>query len=212
MAAKRTQGCVEPDTSCTNQSDGRGGLLKAGWLRWCRNKLYETFVYPLAMSEHPPWYDARGVATGLAVGLGMPVTTHIATLALLRSLFRFNLVVAVAFSCVSNPFNMIPLYYGYYRLGCLVLGRSPSVSLEAFHGHMRPIMDSTYFWDTFAAFLDLGKEILAAWSVAAILLALIGGVTGYVVAYRLQVWRIRRRAHTMGLEYERLRSQLERHQ
>jgi uncharacterized protein (DUF2062 family) len=147
---------------------------------------------------------------GLAVGLGMPVGIHTATLALLRSLLRFNLLAALAFSCVSNPFNMIPLYYGYYRLGCLVLGKSPSISLEVFHKLMRPVMDSTYFWEATSAFLDLGKEILAAWFVAAAILALTFSILGYVLVFRLQSWRRRRRTHAMGLQYEKALEGLER--
>ena len=89
------------------------------WRTWVRKYFLEGFVG----SMNPPWFDARGIAVGLAVGFGVPLGGQIVVLALLRTLFRFNSVVAFAFTWVNNPFSIIPLYYGYYYFGARLLNR-----------------------------------------------------------------------------------------
>ena len=58
----------------------------------------QYFVDPFVSSTNPPWFDARGVAVGLAVGFGIPVGAQVAAMAVLRAIFRYNTVVAFAFS------------------------------------------------------------------------------------------------------------------
>lgn len=183
---------------------------KPGLIAWCRKKLYHYVLAPLILSKHPPWHDARGVGLGLAIGFGVPIGGQLIVLGLLRSILKFNFLVAVAVSFVSNPVGMIPLYYGYYRLGNLVLGESCGIDFTAFQRLMNPIMDSTYFWEAFTAFARLGRDILEAWAVAAGILSVGFGVLGYVVTHRIQSIRMRRRAQALGIKYENVLEQLER--
>jgi uncharacterized protein (DUF2062 family) len=176
---------------------------------WCRKKAYDTFVAPLVVSRHPPWYDARGVSLGLIVGIGVPVGTQIVTLGLLRTVSRFNFLVAVAFSFVCNPLNMIPLYYGYYRLGAFIMGHGAGMDFAVFNKMMNPVTDSTYFWEAATAFAHLGTEILLAWCIAAVLLSVVFGTLGYLVTLKIQHVRCARRAAKMGIEYEKFLQQQE---
>ena len=141
---------------------------------------------------------------GLAVGFAVPVGGQILFLGLLRTVFRFNFVVAVAFSFVSNPFDVIPLYYGYYRLGCWVTGISPGIDFHLFRKLMHPITQSEYFWEALGEFMALSKEILTTWSVAAAILASSFALIGYVVTYRIQGRRARRRAEQLEQRYEKI--------
>lgn len=180
-----------------------------GVVSWCRKKAQEYFITPLLKSSHPPWFDARGVSLGLAVGFAVPVGGQVAFLGLLRAVFRFNFLAAVAFSFVSNPFNMIPLYYGYYRLGCWVTGMSPRIDFHLFRKLMHPITQSEYFWEALASFMALSKEILIAWTVTAAILASSSALIGYVVTYRVQVRRARRRAQRLEQQYEKIVEEFE---
>ncbi len=170
---------------------------------------HRNFVAPLVLSKHPPWFDARGVAAGLVIGFGVPVGGHILTLTALRTVIRFNYLVAIAFTWVCDPFNMIFVYYGYYCLGSAILGKSICMDMDAFKKLLEPILDKTYFWEGLSAFTQLGTEILIRWFVAATVLAVVSGIVGYVVTYRLQALRCKRAAEKLGMEYEAYVEELE---
>ncbi|MCA1962280.1 MAG: DUF2062 domain-containing protein [Desulfomonile sp.] len=182
----------------------RCGLLR----RWWRS-FYDTFFKPLITSKYPPWYDARAVALGLVVGLAFPVGGQTVLLAVLRLFIRFSFVVGWAFSLVSNPLNMIPLYYGYYLLGSLILGKRATMGFDVFSKHLSPIMERAYFWEALADFSQLGYEILLRWCVAAVVLAAIFGPIGYFVTLKVQTARCRRAAERMGVEYDNILHEME---
>ncbi len=186
------------------------GPSSAGVLSRCREFLHRHLVQPLVLSKHPPWYDARGVALGLLVGLAIPMGGHTVALALLRLALRFNFLVAFAFSAVSNPLTMIPQYYGYYLLGSWILNRNVTIDYQLFGKVMHPVMGSSYFWEALAAFGQLSKEILINWSVAAVVVSIPVAVVGYVVTYRIQKARIRRSAEKMTRQYEEFLGKLRR--
>jgi len=164
---------------------------------------------PLASSKNPPWFDARGVAVGLAVGFGVPLGAQMIVLGLLRALFRFNSVVAFAFTWVNNPLSVLPMYYGYYRFGSWLLGRPTIMGLEDFQALMRPIFHASYFWESFGEFVYLGWDLVLRWSITAVLVGVLTGILGYVAALRVQKKRCRKRAEEMGLSYEALAAKLE---
>ena len=117
------------------------------------------------------------MSLGFVIGFGCPIGGHVLSFGLLRLLFRFNFILAVAVSSVVNPFTIIPLYYGYYWLGSLVLGRPVTMNFEVFQRIMNPVLDKAYFWEVYAAFIQLGWEILVRWLVTAAILAVVSGVS-----------------------------------
>ena len=180
-----------------------------GFLEKCRRWFRKLFVEPLVYSSCPPWYDARAVSLGLIIGFLIPVGGQLLTLAALRLLIRFNYIIAAAFTLVSNPLDVAPLYYGYYCLGSVILGRSTALDYGPFEKLMNPVIDKSYFWEAFAAFMELGHEILARWIVAAVALALIFGTIGYVVTFKVQKDRCKRAADELGKKYEKYVEELE---
>lgn len=174
-----------------------------------RRKGLFGFFEALARAENPPWFDARGAAAGLIIGFGVPIGLQMIVLALLRVCFRFNTVVAFAMTWVNNPFSLLPLYYCYYYLGSFLLNRPVAMSAEDFQALMRPIFHAGYFWESVHAFLFLGWDILERWTVSAAIFGTVFGFAGYVMAYRIQKERCRRRALVMGISYEKLLKRLE---
>jgi uncharacterized protein (DUF2062 family) len=172
-------------------------------------KFRKYFVEPFLSSRNPPWFDARGVAVGIFIGLGIPVGTQIVMLGLLRLLFRFNTIVAFACTCVNNPITIIPMYYGYYCLGSLMLGRQLIMSAEDFESLMRPILQAQHFWNSAQAFVYWGWDIVERWFVAALSVSAASGLIGYVVSYRLWMRRCRKKAARLGITYGELLSKLE---
>jgi len=158
---------------------------------------------------NPPWFDARGIAVGLAVGFGVPVGAQMVVLGLLRSLFRFNLVVAFAFTWVNNPVTLLPMYYGYYYFGALVLDRPISLTGESFREMMGPIIHAHHFWHAIGQFISLGFDVLVCWSITAVTLAVTSAVLGYLIGLKVQQAHCMTKARQMGITYEKLLESLE---
>ncbi len=168
------------------------------------------FIRPLVSSRNPPWFDARAVAIGLFIGLGVPLGAQMIFLGLLRLVLRFNSLLAFTCTWINNPLSVIPLYYGYYCLGSWLMGKPPLLDVHDFETIMKPLMSADYFWESVSAFLYLGLEVLARWSLAAFLVAAVAGILGYVLSYRIQKARCIRKAKKLGLSYGKFLEQLER--
>lgn len=179
------------------------------WQRFVR-LLYGSFIEPLVRSRNTPNRDALGVSLGLIVGFIVPVGGQLLMLTLLRLVFRFNYLAAVGFSLVSNPFDAIPMYYGYYHLGSYLLGKPAAIDFSVFRNLMNSVMDKAYFWEGICAFTALSGEILERWLTSAIFLSVIFGSLGYAITLRIQKSRCRKAARRMGMEYEAFLQHLER--
>jgi uncharacterized protein len=174
-----------------------------------QSKFRKYFIEPFTTSRNPPWFDARGVAVGLFIGLGIPVGIQMMVLGLLRLLFRFNTIIAFACTWVNNPVSIIPMYYGYYCLGSLMLGRQVIMSSADFQTLIRPMLYPEYFWHSAQAFVYLGWDIVVRWLVAALTVSATCGLIGYLTSYRLWMKRCRRKAKCLGISYGELLSELE---
>jgi uncharacterized protein len=192
-----------------NNPDRSSKFRKLGLWSKPRAWFHKLFLEPLVYSKCPPWYDARAVSLGLITGFLIPIGGHLITLAVLRALCRFNYIVAFAFTFVSNPLDMVPLYYGYYHLGSLVLGRSVTLDYGIFEKIMHPIVDKEYFWEIFPAFIELGHEILVRWIVAAVIFASFFGTLGYLITFKVQKERCKKAAEKLGQKYEKYIEELE---
>jgi uncharacterized protein len=174
-----------------------------------RSLFRQYFMEPFVGSTNPPWFDARGIAVGLAVGFGAPIGIQTVLMGLLRTIFRYNIVIAFAFSWVNNPITMIPMYYGYYYVGSLILGRPVAVTGETFRHLMMPIVHASHFWDAIHLFISLGWDILLCWAITSLILAVTSAILGYVIGLRMQQAHCRRKAEEMGLTYDKLLARLE---
>ena len=95
-----------------------------------RRLMLRRLVAPLMRGQHPPEYTARGTAVGLAialtptVGVQMPAVFLVwITVRYLRPAWDFNLVVAIAWTWLTNVFTMAPIYYVFLVTGRILLGR-----------------------------------------------------------------------------------------
>ncbi len=159
-------------------------------------------IGPFIGSVNEPWYDARGVAVGLFVGLGVPVGLHTLLMALMRVMFRFNFVMAYAVTFLNNPFTIIPLYYGFYVLGSVLLGQEAAMSVHAFEELMAPVLHAQRFWEAVREFLSLGGELLIRWTVGSLVFSGIVTPLGYMGSFWLFKRRRLKKAKAVEEHYE----------
>jgi uncharacterized protein (DUF2062 family) len=95
-----------------------------------RRLMLRRLIVPLMRGQHPPEYTARGTAVGLAVaftptvGVQMPAVFLLWLLVrYLRPAWEFNLVVAVAWTWLTNVATMAPVYYVFLVTGRIMMGR-----------------------------------------------------------------------------------------
>lgn len=193
-----------PTERSRSQDAKPGGLFSR-----LRGIVYDGIIAPLVFSKNPPRFDARGISLGLIIGLIIPLGGHIACLTLLRMLIRFNYLASLGSSLIGNPFNAIPLYYGYYCLGSWLMGSPVELDFTVFSTLMNPITDAASFWDSLSSFMHLGREMLVRWFAGAVALAVVFGPLGYVVTCKIQQIRCKRAAEKMGLAYEHFLENLE---
>lgn len=92
--------------------------------------VHDKLIAPMRRSRHPPEYTARGVFFGLLIALtptvGIQMGVVLGLWVLVHRLtprWDFNLVVALAWTWVTNVFTAPPLYYIYIVTGRMMLGR-----------------------------------------------------------------------------------------
>ncbi len=166
--------------------------------------LHRVMARPFLISTNPPWVDARGIATGLFVGLGVPFGLQMVVLGALRLMFRFNTLLAFLFTWVANPITLGPMYYGYYLLGCRLMGASGTITRETFADLLGPLFESGYFWQSLQKFGGLGCDILLRWSFGALIVSSLAALSAYFAGFYLMTLRLHRRARKMGITYHEL--------
>jgi uncharacterized protein (DUF2062 family) len=154
--------------------------------------------------QHPNlWHlHRRSVAGGVAVGMfaglvpgSNPVQFLVASL--LAIAFRVHLPIAVAVTLYSNPFTVVPLYYGAFNLGQLVLLRSdadiPSIAAALEGKGFREWIPAAMEW-----LADAGYPLLVGLPLLALILAVVSYVLvdwGWRVHVRME-WRRRQLRRT----------------
>ena len=94
------------------------------WLKFLHDHMHHPFLWR---------FDRKGICRSCIIGVFMcmmPMPFQMVPAAALSFVFRANLIVSVALVWISNPITMLPMMYGAYWFGCLLLGTAP-----VFHEH-----------------------------------------------------------------------------
>ena len=109
---------------------------KKSFTRWEKFKRFCQYrlVVPLKRSVYTPKQIARGVMVGLAWGLtptvGVQMIFCFFTWLITRKFFRwdFSLIVALAWTWITNVITLLPAYYVFFITGQFFLGRFDNLS------------------------------------------------------------------------------------
>ncbi len=193
-------------------STGRRISRVWGLVRLIRHRL----IIPILRSRHPPEYTARGVMVGLVVALTPTVGIQIPMVFLVwlaaRCFWRawdFNLLVALAWTLLTNVFTAPPFYYLFLVTGRLLLGRwdrirdygTFSERLSTSLGVEASWLETLWIY-TYNLFAKFGVPMF----VGSLPWALLGGWLGYVwtlgLIRRMRARRARdkRAAETQGVQ------------
>lgn len=99
--------------------------------KWAPSKevvLAPSFMQPFAKwLSHPNlWhFNRRSVSGGVAIGLFIafwPIPFQMVLCAIAAVLFRVNVALSVAMALLSNPFTLVPIFWGGYWIGTTLTG------------------------------------------------------------------------------------------
>ena len=165
--------------------------------RVCRYRL----VIPLLRSPHPPEYKARGVAVGTAWAMtplvGIQMYLVFMTWLFAKKVFKWNfsLALGLAYTWITNVITMIPIYYGFYVTGQVMMGRS-----IAAYSNLKNTLENAFladytFWEKWGAFF---KMLVNDWGVAMAVgclpWALVFGPLSYYLVLKFERARLAKRA------------------
>lgn len=170
----------------------RGFLERMG--RLSRLKL----LIPLRRSPHAPEYSARGVAVGMfwaltpLVGIQMYLCLMTWLIAKPSRNLRFSLVIACAWTWVTNVFTMLPIYYMFYATGQVMRGEWDNITgYETFlHSWHAAFANGTGVWQATLDLLELlALEVGLSMGIGCLPYAIFGAW----LSYKLSLKYIRRR-------------------
>lgn len=155
-------------------------------------------VVPILRARHPPEHTARAVAVGLGWALtplvGVQLLLVAATWVVLsRALgWQFSLLIAGAWTFVSNVATMGPIYYVFYRTGLWLLGAPDGAEFDAFTAEINTALAEADEPDgLIARTLDLFGTYGMPMFVGSIPWAIAGALAGYWIGWRYATWRLR---------------------
>lgn len=94
--------------------------------------VYERLIKPIFEIKDSPHSISLGVALGLWIAFTPTIGIQMVMALIICTIFRANILIAIAMCWISNPVTMVPLYYSYYRVGLVVANERP-MTQEEFH-------------------------------------------------------------------------------
>ena len=148
-------------------------------------------------------FSRRGVALGVAIGIFfgflMPLA-QIPASAIAATIFRANVPTAIGSTLVTNPVTFAPIYVIAYKVGVVLLGKTPNKdSLEKVSQGITPSDQANTLKEKnntslLNNFLNVSKPLVVGLAI----FALVGGFVTYVVIlWSWWVWiKIKRKRRT----------------
>ena len=188
--------------------------FRRSWGEQFERLLRYRVVIPIKRSRREPEHAARGVMVGVIWGLtptmGVQMAIVLLTWIITRRLFRwdFNVIVGFAWTWISNPLTLIPIYYVFYVTGQALLGRwDDLLGYDSFRALSQELRDAAFFEATRIYFSTVVWGWGSTMVVGCIPYAAAGGFFGYrwglkfIVRYReARELRRRRKALRRGPE------------
>jgi len=146
-----------------------------GWFK--RHPKVRVALDHIIHPENSPKATALSIATGIFIGIFIPMGLQLATTLLISPIKKINPVLTSLATLISNPFTVLPIYWLGIITGEYVSGHSfPWHAYESFMNN-----------PGFQSFLAIGAEGLRLLMLGLLIMALPATVIAYFVALRLAV-------------------------
>lgn len=180
------------------------------WQRIGRLIDYRLMV-PLKRAQHPPEYTARAVMVGVfwaftpLIGIQMWLVGLTWLGCRYHHRFDFNLIIALAWTWVTNVATMLPTYYVFYLTGHVIMGNiGHHAGYGAFSDAWQSALEADGMFGPLLAYAEtIATEQGLAIAIGWIPWALVLSWLGYRWTYRFVVRRHEARAARMARHHAR---------
>jgi len=142
-------------------------------------RVAKTLFIKLKRTKGTPHSIALGVAVGLFIGTVIPIGGQIVAALLLAFILRANKLMAVVFTCYTNPYTVPVLYPLFCLLGAKIARLD--LSIRSINENVAALVKAPS-WSTMS---DFGEELLLSFFVGAGVIGVILGVAGYFITFWL---------------------------
>ncbi len=138
-------------------------------LRWLGNSLEDPNIWHLNRQS-----VSRAVLIGFICAFApVPLQMLLAAAAAFR--FHANLPIAVSLVWMTNPITFAPIFYGAYRVGAWILGRTPS---------------AISFEPSVEVFMAQVAEVWQPLLLGCLVCGLLSGLIAYALVWRIWGWQV----------------------
>lgn len=134
------------------------------------------------MLEDSPERIARGCGIGIFCSV-LPVLGQTLVAIVLTRLAGGNVIAAIPWSWISNPFTTVPIWYACYRFGALLIPGNNPLNWSQVAGIFTKLHEATWK-EAFTHGFDLFGAIAAPILLGTILVGLFFGTIGYILIRR----------------------------
>ena len=164
-------------------------------------------IKPLLLAKDRPDIIAWGVGVGLFVALTPTVGVQMVLVMMLAAIpgVRFNIPIALAMVWVSNPFTTLPLYYGMYWVGIILLGEQ-LLGFSAFKQHIKELIITAKegenfletLWIGIKGLFDIGLDVAVPMWIGGFVLGILAAVPTALFTYRWLLKRKHKKQHRLA--------------
>lgn len=136
-----------------------------------RKYTFNNFIKSVKSLRGDPHYISKGMALGVFVGVTPTFPFHTTLALVLAALFRGSPAAAALGVWFGNPITMPFFYFGSYKAGMMLLGKS----LPEFAINQQSLTE----------LIKMGFDVTAAMIAGGMLIGIIPGIAGYFVTHKI---------------------------
>lgn len=131
---------------------------------------FRHFIHKVKILQGDPKYIAKGIAIGVFVGITPTIPLHTGIAIALAFIFRASKPAAVIGVWSGNPLTIPFIYYGSYKLGMFLLGKTATLDMRYLTTH---------------EILHLGVDTTIAMILGGVILGILPAIGAYFITNNL---------------------------
>ena len=142
---------------------------KKQWFTQLKEK-YQPLIIRFKALQGDPHYIAMGMGIGIFVAITPTIPFHTAIALAMAFLLKGSKPAAAIGVWFNNPITIPPFYYGSYKVGCLMIGKSTDLDMS------NPSISSL---------MQMGLDVAIAAIGGGVILGIISGIVAYYITLRI---------------------------
>ena len=131
---------------------------------------YQPIIIRFKALQGDPHYIAMGMGIGVFVAITPTIPFHTAIALVMAFILKGSKPAAAIGVWFSNPVTIPPFYYGSYKVGCLMIGKSIALDMSN---------------PSISTLMQMGLDVAIAAIIGGVILGIIPGIAAYFITLRI---------------------------